>query len=150
MTEILDWIIYILEVVGLWMLFEKCGQEGWKSLIPFYNTYCLGKCGHDEEDGKWAAIAAIVSMIFSALAGGRVRPGLFLITRLITHGIFGILACVFSIIELVFLIRIYAALIARFDRPKAWLIGWFFFDGITAVIWGFAKSFQPKDGSYSG
>lgn len=39
------WIIYVVvlvaAVVGMWKLFEKADEEGWKSLIPLYNTYTL-------------------------------------------------------------------------------------------------------------
>ena len=31
----------ILMVVAGWKIFEKAGEEGWKVLIPFYNTYTL-------------------------------------------------------------------------------------------------------------
>lgn len=30
-----------LLVVGLWKMFEKADEAGWKALIPFYNTYTL-------------------------------------------------------------------------------------------------------------
>ena len=29
----------VLSVVALWKLFEKSGEQGWKAIIPFYNTY---------------------------------------------------------------------------------------------------------------
>lgn len=36
-------ICYIILVIGLWKVFEKAGEEGWKALIPFYNFYILFK-----------------------------------------------------------------------------------------------------------
>lgn len=33
--------LIVLSVVALWKVFTKAGEEGWKSLIPFYNTYTL-------------------------------------------------------------------------------------------------------------
>lgn len=36
-------IIYILLIVAQWKIFEKAGEAGWKSLIPFYNMYILYK-----------------------------------------------------------------------------------------------------------
>lgn len=30
----------VVLIVGQWKLFEKMGIEGWKCLIPFYNSYC--------------------------------------------------------------------------------------------------------------
>lgn len=32
-------ICYVLLVIGRWVMFEKMGTAGWKSIIPFYNTY---------------------------------------------------------------------------------------------------------------
>ena len=40
---ILDLIIAILTVVAQWKIFEKAGEAGWKSIIPFYNAYILFK-----------------------------------------------------------------------------------------------------------
>lgn len=36
-------ILSVLMIVGTWKLFEKAGEDGWKSLIPFLNTYILFK-----------------------------------------------------------------------------------------------------------
>ena len=36
-------IFYVALVIGQWKVFEKAGEEGWKSLIPFYNAYILWK-----------------------------------------------------------------------------------------------------------
>jgi hypothetical protein len=36
------WLIYIavivLVIAGFWQVFTKAGEEGWKSIIPIYNT----------------------------------------------------------------------------------------------------------------
>jgi hypothetical protein len=34
-------VVSLLIVVSMWVVFEKCGQDGWKSLIPIYNMYVL-------------------------------------------------------------------------------------------------------------
>lgn len=31
----------IAVIAGQWKVFEKAGYEGWKSVIPLYNSYCL-------------------------------------------------------------------------------------------------------------
>ena len=36
-------IIYIISVIGMFKIFEKCGLEGWKAIIPFYNDYVFRK-----------------------------------------------------------------------------------------------------------
>ena len=41
-------VLCILMIVAMWKIFEKAGEDGWKSLIPFYNSYILFKisCGN--------------------------------------------------------------------------------------------------------
>lgn len=38
---ILSLLITVFSIIANWKIFEKAGYEGWKSLVPFYNTYCL-------------------------------------------------------------------------------------------------------------
>lgn len=36
-------IVGIIQIISLWKLFEKAGEQGWKSIIPIYNIYILLK-----------------------------------------------------------------------------------------------------------
>ena len=36
-------LIFILEVIGMWKIFDKAGEKGWKAIIPIYNLYILFK-----------------------------------------------------------------------------------------------------------
>ena len=42
---IVSWIIAIaflvMVIIAWWKIFTKAGQEGWKSIIPFYNVYIM-------------------------------------------------------------------------------------------------------------
>ncbi len=33
--------IAIVNIIGMWKMFDKAGKPGWAALIPFYNNYCL-------------------------------------------------------------------------------------------------------------
>jgi len=35
--------IMIACIVGMWKMFEKAGEAGWASLIPFYNLWVLNR-----------------------------------------------------------------------------------------------------------
>lgn len=39
------WIVFIIATigwhVGMYGMFRKAGMEGWKALVPFYNTWCM-------------------------------------------------------------------------------------------------------------
>lgn len=36
-------ILYVLFVIGLWKIFVKAGEKGWKAIIPVYNAYIMFK-----------------------------------------------------------------------------------------------------------
>lgn len=40
---VLSLALMILLIVAKWKIYEKAGEEGWKSIIPFYNDYILYK-----------------------------------------------------------------------------------------------------------
>lgn len=45
------WVVYsiivlavaVVSIIGMWKVFEKCGEDGWKAIIPFYNLYTAFK-----------------------------------------------------------------------------------------------------------
>jgi hypothetical protein len=39
--------VIALMIVGLWKLFDKAGEPGWASVVPFYNVYTLFKITWD-------------------------------------------------------------------------------------------------------
>ena len=39
LSTVLSLVVIILLIVAYWKMFEKAGEAGWKSLIPFYSTY---------------------------------------------------------------------------------------------------------------
>jgi hypothetical protein len=34
-------LLFVAVIAGMWMIFEKAGEAGWKSIIPFYNIYVM-------------------------------------------------------------------------------------------------------------
>lgn len=42
-TLLLVLLIFIFSTIGMWKMFKKAGEAGWKSLIPIYNTIILFK-----------------------------------------------------------------------------------------------------------
>lgn len=36
-------VIAVLQIIGMWKVFTKAGEKGWKSIIPFYNIAMLYK-----------------------------------------------------------------------------------------------------------
>lgn len=52
----------LLTLVASWKLFEKAGLQGWKGLIPIYNTYCLYQMAFGKGKG-WYIICLLVPCV---------------------------------------------------------------------------------------
>ncbi len=61
-------VICLLIVVSMWVVFEKAGNSGWKSLVPIYNAYILMKISGNP--GWWVILLFIpvVGIVFNLLA----------------------------------------------------------------------------------
>ena len=45
-------MVTVALIIAEWILFERAGQAGWKSLIPFYDIFIIHKIAFGE-DAKW-------------------------------------------------------------------------------------------------
>ena len=60
-------IVYVVYVIGMWKVFTKAGEEGWKSIIPIYNMYIMYKISW-KTSMFWITLGlAVVAGIFGAL-----------------------------------------------------------------------------------
>lgn len=63
--------VCLLVIAGYWMVFQKAGQAGWKSLIPFYNMYVLMEISG--KPGWWMflliiPLVGVVVLLFAMLS----------------------------------------------------------------------------------
>ncbi len=65
---IISLIISLLMIVSTWVIFEKAGDAGWKSIVPIYNCYVLMEVSGCP--GWWVVLMfiPIVNMVFFLLA----------------------------------------------------------------------------------
>jgi len=61
---IIPLVVFAVFIAGVWQVFEKAGEAGWKSLIPIYNAYIgIRISGHS---GWWLLVPVL---LFVVLAG---------------------------------------------------------------------------------
>jgi len=60
-------VAIIATIVGLWKIFTKVGEEGWKSIIPFYNSYILFQIAWDVKYFYYIIMGNIVIGVLLAL-----------------------------------------------------------------------------------
>lgn len=64
-SSIISLAICVLMIVGIWKMFEKAGEAGWKSLIPFYNSYILYKMA---TGNGWLFLIAFIPVVGALIA----------------------------------------------------------------------------------
>lgn len=139
-NQIINVIMGLISVPGYFMIFKKCNVAGWKSFIPFYRDYQLGKCAYRENEGQRLLIAAFVSEITYNLYNSKFsylnHSGWIKLLLLVLYIMVLISSAIYSI-------RIYNGLCQVFGKKKRWIFGWLFLKGPTSLIWGASSSFVP-------
>ena len=72
--------IAVLMIVAMWKIFEKAGEPGWASLVPFYNSYELFKISWG--NGWYFLLSVVPALIYQVVY-------FFLYIKLIGAGIMG-------------------------------------------------------------
>ena len=112
----------MISIIFYWMIFKRCGQKGWYSLIPIFNIYALFSMGW-ENSFFWLymlSIGCMVGAICSAMPIGVV----------LTYAL-GMLLYLIMLLKLM----------KKMSRGKIWVILTILFDVVFNCI-AFAIQFQ--------
>ena len=127
----------ILEIIGLWGIFKKCGVKPWWALVPCAKGYYLGLCASREPEGRVACFAGILNTVMSVAA-------LFFPPESGVNLALNAFSTVVVVIELIYLIRIYLGLFDVFGMKKRWLILAIPLSSVFYLIVGWLKKYQPN------
>lgn len=118
---------YIIMAVANWKIFSKAGEAGWKSLIPFLNTYVIFKIAW-KGSMFWAMIGSLLlGSVLTSIAGEN-------------GGILAIIGAVLSLASsIIGLISIHK-LSKAFGHGLLFTLGLIFFSPIFTLILGLGKS----------
>ena len=145
-------IFLIVGIVGLWKVFEKAGEKGWKALIPIYSGYILFKIA-GKKFLKYAILCIIMCVcyflmmfgsvgIFMGAAGGNsdVAGGMGILTLIASIGVI-----VTGIWMIVLQAKMCAGLSRKFGHGNGFAAGLFFLAPIFYCILGFNKDTYQAD-----
>lgn len=118
-------IIWIASVAAMWMIFEKAGERGWKSLIPVYNLYIMYKICWNTNVFWVVLVLEILSNIWKKNDGGS-----FLVSILAF-----IVGALLLIIQIFYCLKLSRA----FGFGAAFAVGLYFLHTIFILILGFGN-----------
>ncbi|MBP5552812.1 MAG: ABC transporter permease [Spirochaetales bacterium] len=135
----------VLYIIGLSSIFRKTGTAFWWALIPFARDYRLGLCANRRKSG----LVVMFARIILAAIGLFIEWG----NEQLVIARFSIPMAAVSLVIILFLvvyqIKIYRGLTEVFSVGRAWTLAWLFFNGPTALYWGFSKKMMPVYGDES-
>ena len=118
---------YIIMVIANWKIFTKAGEAGWKSLIPFLNTYVTFKIAW-KGSMFWAMIGSLLlGSVLTSIAGEN-------------GGFLAILGAVCSLASSVIGLISVHKLSKSFGHGLLFTLGLIFFSPIFTLILGLGKS----------
>lgn len=113
---IIAWAIFY--IIGVFKLFEKAGQPGWKAIIPYYNNWTLVEIVGLE----WYWFLLLLVPTILSLLG---------LDSLVAIG---------NIVNIVANVNIFYNLSKKFNKSTGWVVLSVFFGFITLPILGYSKT----------
>lgn len=124
---IISLIWYIIMVIANWRIFTKAGEAGWKSIIPFLNTYVLFKIAWNIKM-FWIMLGTLIAgSICTSIAGEQ-------------GGVLAIIGAVFSLASCVIGIISVHKLSKSFGHGIGFTLGLLFLSPIFTLILGLGSS----------
>ncbi|MEE1317919.1 MAG: DUF5684 domain-containing protein [Ruminococcus sp.] len=132
-TVIISVAYLVVQIIANWILLEKAGEKGWKSIIPFYGDYTLYKVVWQPKMYWIYLVLVIVEAVIEYLAD-RVFPIIALGT------VFTIVQMVFLILSLIVQFYFCRKLAFSFGKSSGFAVGLFFLYPIFSMILAFGSS----------
>ena len=145
----------VLTIVGMWAMFEKAGENGWGSLIPYYRTYLLYKIADMKKLFWLYLVTALTSTLMVFILIITFFYSIFTMISNFETGLYGSAGSIFAMLVIIgvasvigLVLRIINAvnLTKTFDISGGYAVGIFFLPAIFYMIIGLSKNIHHKNG----
>lgn len=124
-SVILRVAITLLNIIGMYRIFQKMGMPGWKGLIPFYNSFNLYNLLWDSKFFWLGLIASLCASI----------P-----TNEESSLVLSLVVIVMSVVSLVLTMKLYIRLAHAFGKGTGFGVLTYFFAPICLAVLGFGSA----------
>lgn len=131
---------FVLRIVGIWLLFEKCKVKRIWAIVPVANSYKIAECADEEDSGAvWCLSSFIVAgLYFTDTLFKNLNHD-----KSTFYSVILILEIVFVLINFIYSIRVYSGLCSTFGKKKKWVVLWIVAESFVMFYWGISKKIQP-------
>lgn len=150
MTSLISFVLFVLTIIATWKIFKKAGEDGWKSLIPIYNTYILFKIAKNEHFVKYligSIVLCITFMITAISMTFATDPAMTSSINNVFVTVFFLLFCVTTIWLLIIRFKMYKDLCEMFSLPTVFAWGLLLLNSVFVCILGFGE-YEYNDTDY--
>ena len=125
----------VFAIIAQWKLFEKAGEEGWKSIIPFYNSIKLSEIatGNKILGILWCVVYTVYIPFYMANRYGSSSVLTTIITLLLSLAVYIVTGI------------LYFKLAKAFGKSDGWSVAMFFLYPILVIALGYDNTIE-----YSG
>ncbi len=143
----------VLVIIGTWKILEKAGEQGWKSLIPYYNSYTLYKVFWQT---KWFFLSLIPAVAMVIGFVGAIIPLIGIISLVNTHTsadesmytviliICGLIIVASMICSFIFKVAINVKIAKAFGKSEGFAVGLTLLAPVFYMILGCGKDKYVK------
>ena len=122
----------VFAIIAQWKLFEKAGEEGWKSIIPYYNCIKLSEIstGNKTLGILWCVVYTVYIPVYM---GSRYGSGSVLMS---------IIALLISLAVYIVTGALYFKLAKAFGKSDGWSVAMFFLYPILVIALGYDNTIE--------
>lgn len=124
-VAIIALVFLVLEIVANWKIFIKAGEDGWKAIIPYYNSFITFKIGGNTMYFWIWLAASVLNYILSAISDS---------------GFVGILASLCSLAVFVMYVLREYNIAKAFGKGIGFTVGLVLLNPIFRMILGFGSA----------
>lgn len=156
-SSVISIIWGVLPFIGIWLVFEKAGESGWKAIIPLYNMYTLLKITDKQKYWKLylagfiTYLIAVVFIVFYAMWGVMAMIFAFATVDLGWDALAALLpvfsiSCIITltgyILMTISMVHAYLGVCNKMNISKGFAAGLFFLSPIFWMLLGAGKEYQ--------
>ena len=135
-----SFIMGVLFIIGLAGIFRKSGVSPFWALVPCYRMFVLAKCADREAEGKALFFAELFYELDSLFSEFYSVENFDETTRILLS----ILTLTVFVILRIYTLRVFYGLDEVYGRKRRHIWIWLFFRGISAMVTGYSKKWQPS------